>query len=279
MSFNNIYRMLPTNMMLGNQLAKFAHYKKYNNVIIFNESSDYALELSEAFSQAASEKYAIKVVGQHSFFARVPERKLTTFAMDTRELQKKRSVDAIFLFTSTSLSEKIIKEFRRRGVKDIPFIGGEGLDSSVFWENIKTWQKESKLLANVAVPTMFDYRLPENHAFEKKFRHEFGKPPDRLAAIGYDTINMLLNTIQKIGSSESSKIADEMRYINSCQGLTGPISFQKNGDIQDKDYMIKWLGPKGFTFQTLDNKPVKGLRSARIGQCKDRDRSNDKIVN
>ncbi|MBF0379985.1 MAG: ABC transporter substrate-binding protein [Magnetococcales bacterium] len=279
MNFNNLYRMLPTNVVLGNQLARFAHQNKYENVVIYNESSDYALELSKAFSQAASEKYEIKVASQRSFFTSTPQRELTTYAMNTRELQNKNSVDAIFLFTSTSMAERIIKEFRGRGIKDIPFIGGEGLDSIVFWDNIKKWQEESKLFANVAVPTMFDYRLPENSVFAKKFRNEFGQPPDRLAAIEYDTINILLKTIQKIGTSESSKIADEIRFMNACQGLTGPISFQENGDIKDKDYMIKWLRPEGFTFQTLDNKPVKQSRPVGISQCENHDRENDSVVN
>ncbi len=280
MGFDLVFRMLPTNLILGAQLAKFAHFRGYHRVAVFNERSEGALELTDAFSQQASEQYGIKTVIQKSFFNSMPERDLTKFAVEFRRQHHRQAIDAILIFTNSELSLKIIKEFRKRGVSDVPFIGNDSLDQSTFWNALQAWQEQHKQSANVAIPTVFDPQHPQNIPFTQRFKHEYGKEPDRYAALAYDSINMLLHAIQHAnGSNDSLKIADELRYGNICSGLTGNIYYQDNGDVRDKLYLIKWLDKKGFSYFTLENKNADQQPISKHPLCIDHDRDKDGVIN
>ncbi|MDQ6975769.1 MAG: ABC transporter substrate-binding protein [Mariprofundaceae bacterium] len=283
MNFDLVFRMLPTTTELGAQLAAYARAKKYKHVAVFNERSNTALEISDSFSQKAAE-FGSKTMMQHSFFASLPRREMTRLAMEFRRISEKEHIDAILLFTTPKLALNIIQEFRKRGIDDIPFIGGNNLDIKKFWDPLEAWQIESNLRANIAVPTTFNPQHPASRGFVHAFRHVYKKAPDRLAAIAYDSVNILLQSAQQSGQvTDGQKTADEMRYAAACRGLTGRISHQDNGDVSKKDFVIKWLNGRNFTYRTLDdnyaNTAPLSVNLEGLAQCLDHDRDDDGVIN
>ncbi|MDX8394706.1 MAG: ABC transporter substrate-binding protein, partial [Mariprofundales bacterium] len=277
MDFDMIYRMLPTNVILGEQLAEYAVHKKYKRIAVFNERSDSALEISDAFSQAASEKYSIKTVVQQSFFDNMPDRLITKFAMNVRRQHEKQAIDAIFIFTGIKLSIKIIKEFRARGI-NIPFIGNESLDNSQFLDVMQQWQTTNKQTINLAIPTVFNPKNKAQIGFVRRFNHENTSDPDRFAAMAYDSINTIIHAIHKANSVDPVKIADEIRYSDACRGLTGRISYFDNGDVRNKRYVMKVLMQDGVQYRTLDDQYANQIQST-LPLCVDYDRDRDGIIN
>jgi len=283
MSFDLVFRMVPTTTVVGEQLATYMHAKKYKRVAVFNERSVTALELSDSFSQNSSE-LGVNTVMQHSFFSTMPDREITRFAIDFRRLSNEKNIDAIALFTSTKLSLKIIEEFRKRGIKSIPFIGSNDLDNKKFWQPLQAWQTENNLPANVTLPTTFNPQSPLSHPFVQKFQHEYNKTPGRLAAIAYDSVNILLQSVKNAGEDHDGiKTADELRYGAACRGLTGRINYQDNGDVANKTLVIKQLNQDGFSYRNLDDKDASNASSlvslVELQKCLDHDRDNDGIVN
>ncbi len=279
MNFDYVFRISPNNTTLGWQLARYSASKKFKRVIVLNERSDYGLELSIAFMQFAA-RYGIRTVAKQSFFTSMSESEFLDYAIEFKRLHKEQPIDAIFIFSGTNIFRKIVKEFFKRGLEDVPFIGAEGLDKESFWNNMKTFQEKVKKPLLIAVPTLFNPDNTASRNFVEKFKHKYEKIPDRLAAIAYDSINILLKAIQKAGSSEPSKIADELRYMSTCNGLTGSFAFYKNGDVVYKPYMMKLLTQKGFEYRSLDNKIIKPSDSIFSGaKCINFDQDNDGIVN
>lgn len=279
MNFDYVYRMLPTNVDLGKQLADFASNKNYQRVAIFNERSESALELSEAFSQSAEEYYGIDTAIQRSFFSDMPKREFTDYAVNFSRTHKKAPLDAIFLFTDTTLAIQIIREFQKRGLGDIPYIGGENLDNQVFWQALEQVQTQTNSTINVAIPSVFNSNSTINQPFVNSFTHQYQQAPDRLAALGYDSIQVILRAIASAGSSEPSKIADEMRYSPICRGLTGHIVFEDNGDATNKNYIIKTKDKQNYRYQTLAGSGVTTPRAANVQACVKLDRDDDGVVN
>lgn len=89
--------------------------------------------------------------------------------------------------------------------------------------------------------------------FREKFIQTYEQPPDSLAALGYDSVDILLAAVEQAGAASPDKVLDELRYLRTCQGLTQAIAFEDNGDIAYKPYMIKWMNTTGFEYRDLKN--------------------------
>ncbi|OHU85145.1 hypothetical protein BET10_14010 [Pseudoalteromonas amylolytica] len=279
MNFDYVYRMLPTNIELGHQLSQFAGHKGFKRVAVFNERSEGALELSEAFSQAAEENYGIHTAIQRSFFSDMSEREFTDYAVSFVRAHRKNPLDAIFLFTDTTLAIQIIREFKKRGLDDVLFVGGENLDNQTFWEKLSKLQQNEDSQINISVPTVFNLPSQLNNTFVSKFERHYQQAPDRFATLGYDSINVILRAIKRAGTSEPSKIADEVRYSPTCRGLTGTVGFQDNGDVSGKTYIIKSFMNGRFEYRTLKDKAVSEPRAKSLKLCVELDSDDDGVVN
>ncbi|MCI5146076.1 MAG: amino acid ABC transporter substrate-binding protein, partial [Candidatus Electrothrix sp. AR3] len=252
MNFDYVFRLLPKNSVLGQQLALYSAAKKFKRVAVFNERSEYALELSNSFKQEAT-RHGIRTVQQHSFFRSMSVQEFSAYAVEFKREHKKEPVDAVFLFVGVDLSRRIIREFHKRGVDEMLFITGEDVDHKKFWQDMQSWQEKTKQPVHIGVPTLFHQDSDAVQYFRQKFEHTYKQAPDRLAAIGYDSINILLAAIEQAESSAPDKIVDELRYMQPCRGLMDKISFQDNGEITYKPYMMKWLTPTGFEYRNLQD--------------------------
>uniref|UniRef100_UPI004057227E ABC transporter substrate-binding protein n=1 Tax=Candidatus Electrothrix sp. TaxID=2170559 RepID=UPI004057227E len=278
MDFDYVFRMLPKNSVLGQQLALYAASRGIERVAIFNERSEYALELGAALKQSLA-GHGIQTVVEYSFFSGMSGREFTSYAVEFKRHHKKKAVDAVFLFVSRDMARSIIREFYKRGVDDTLFITGEGLDEHRFWQIMQELQEEVNQPISVGVPTLFQADSNQSRFFRKKFIQTYDQPPDSLAVLGYDSMNVILAAIEQAGSAVPDKVVDEVRYLQTCQGLTGKIAFQDNGDIRYKPYMMKWMTPSGFAYQDLQNQmiaadtPLNGLAG-----CVNTDQDQDGIV-
>jgi ABC-type branched-subunit amino acid transport system substrate-binding protein len=278
MNFDYVFRMLPKNSVLGKQLASYSAAKKFKRVAVFNERSEYAVELSTAFKQSVS-RHGIRTVQQHSFFSSMSVQEFSAYAVEFKRQHKKEPVDAVFLFVSMDLAEKIIQEFYKRGVGNVPFITGQSLDRESFWDAVRSWREKIKEPIQIAAPTLFNERSDAVRYFVEKFEHTYEQPPDSLAALGYDSINTLLAAVEQAGSPASDKVVDELRYMRPCQGLMRKIAFQDNGDIAYKPYMMKWLTPTGFEYRDLRDQPITpDTYTAGLPGCVRNDRDQDGVV-
>ena len=60
--------------------------------------------------------------------------------------------------------------------------------------------------------------------FVQKFRAKFNETPDAIAALSYDAVRILLNSIRACGSTEGPKLRDAIAATRDFDGVTGTIT-------------------------------------------------------
>ncbi len=68
---------------------------------------------------------------------------------------------------------------------------------------------------------------PEVQDFVAKYKAEYGKEPDALAALAYDAANILFESIKKAGEADPQKVADAMAS-GSFDVVSGHITFDEH---------------------------------------------------
>ncbi|MCP4760144.1 MAG: ABC transporter substrate-binding protein, partial [archaeon] len=66
--------------------------------------------------------------------------------------------------------------------------------------------------------------------FVKEFRKKYKITPGSASALTYDAINILANAIKQAGSVAKDDIRSALASTKNFNGITGNISFDKNGD-------------------------------------------------
>ncbi|MCI5121947.1 MAG: hypothetical protein D3908_12290, partial [Candidatus Electrothrix sp. AUS4] len=166
-------------------------------------------------------KQGIEVVLESSFFENKLAEESSAYVMAFKKKHKEEPIDAVFLFGNVDLPRHVISEFYRRGIGDTVFLLGDYADGLDFWKGIRELQGDLHQAIQVDAPVLFQANNVSVQYFIDKFRHEYGQIPDTMAALGYDAVNILLAAIKQAGSSDAQKVAGELRYMHSCQGLIG----------------------------------------------------------
>jgi len=174
-NFKYVFRMLPDNEKMGEQLAAYCHNKGYERMAVLNDWGAYGEQLANSFIKSAVEKKNnIKIVFHRSFFPRKEDFLVIISEMRKKEtdviaeLKKKDrhasvGIDAIFLSTGAKVGGKLIKQSREMGIEK-PFVGGDSLEALEFLKpsNSLTAQ-EVKIIKKAAektvVPTVFNEHI------------------------------------------------------------------------------------------------------------------------
>ncbi len=60
--------------------------------------------------------------------------------------------------------------------------------------------------------------------FVKAYKEKYNKEPDAFAALGYDSVQILVQAIKDAGAADPVKIKDALAKIKDFQGITGKMS-------------------------------------------------------
>lgn len=125
---------------------------------------------------------------------------------------------------------KLIKELALSNKKDIVFIGTDGIFSQRFIERAGLRAEGAYVIGNTV-----DSESELANDFEIKYKARFGVDSTAYAMNSYDSINMLLDAIEKsdleLNKYTPEKVAKVLQDM-SYQGVTGEIKFNKIGDIE-----------------------------------------------
>ncbi len=86
---------------------------------------------------------------------------------------------------------------------------------------------------------------PEVQKFVKGYEEKYKSTPNMFAAIAYDGINLMAETIRKAGTDRKA-IRDELAKTKDLQGVTGKITFTAQRDVI-KDYRQLVIKNQEFT--------------------------------
>lgn len=247
--FEYIFRTLPADRYVSEDIAIFMKSQGHKNIAIVDDRSVYGKEIADGVMEYLSDQ-GLKTVIRRQYS---PGK--TDFKQLCSELLR-YNFDAIFLGGALPEAADFIREARQMGIRQRVY-GGTAMDS-------RTLEKiAGKAADGTVVPTSFKPNLdnPETKAFVRNFKKLYRKHPDTSAAIGYDSVKLIIEAMKRSKSVEPVVVASHMRFIKNWQGVTGEYSYNIQGDLIDKDIYFKYLDQTRFVF--FDN-PLKEEEEEQI---------------
>lgn len=101
-----------------------------------------------------------------------------------------------------------------------PLAGGDG------WESPKLIEIGGKALEGCFYSNHYhvDDPSPAVREFVQKYEERFGAKPDSLAALGYDSMKVLADSIKRAGTTDGPKLRDAIAATQGYSGVTGTVN-------------------------------------------------------
>ena len=217
-----IWRICMTDAVQGKGLADYSvSTLGKKNIAIMYDSSDYGRGLADAYASgvtaaggtiAGKEQYA---TGDTDFKAQLTK-------------LKGKNPDLLFLSGYYPEGAKIAQQARELGMT-VQMLGSDGYASD------ELPKLGGAAVEGMLVSTFFDYTKddPAVQKFVEAYKAaNKGANPDWFAANSYDVIMLAAQAAKNAGKNDRTAINDALGSIGTYQGISGPITFDANGDVQ-----------------------------------------------
>lgn len=167
---------------------------------------------------------------------------------------KATNPDVIFVPSSITTAGLLIKQAREMGITS-KIMAGDTWENATIIENAG-----AKNCEGVAFSTFFDENDPNAAEFVKGYKAFLNSSPDNLklngnndtvaavSALGYDAYMTMYTALQAITGDVTGEALQKALTTTTYSGVTGSISFDKNGDaVRDMAY-IKTMTDGAFKF-------------------------------
>ncbi|NMD71342.1 ABC transporter substrate-binding protein [Bacillus sp. DNRA2] len=203
----------------GTVAANFAANElKVKTAVIFADSaSDYAKGLAESFKKTF-EAAGGKVIAEEAYMGKDTDFRST--------LTRIKGKNPEFIFIPGYYEEVglIVKQARESGI-DVPLMGADGWDSPKLVE-----LAGAKALNNTFITNHYSSEDPDQKIqnFVKKYKEKYDASPNAFNALGYDTVYLLADAIERAGSTDSTKIKDALAKTKDLSLVTGSVTIDKD---------------------------------------------------
>ena len=153
--------------------------------------------------------------------------------------------DVLFIASGPDDIGAIVKQFRDAGV-DTPIFGGDSYDTPLLV------QIAGKSAENTYFTThaLMDATMGSDAVkkFIAAYEAEFKTPPENaFAGLGYDTVKLIADAIQRGGSADPKAIREALAQTKGLSGVTGAITFQPGSRIPQKGVTVIRVRDGKFT--------------------------------
>lgn len=178
-----------------------------------DNASDYAKGLAASFIEDF-EAAGGTIVQQESYVAKDTDFRST--------LTRIKGANPEFIFIPGYYEEVglIVKQARELGIT-VPLMGADGWDSPTIVD-----LAGAEALNNTFIINHYSAEDPDGKAkeFAEKFDAKFGKAPNSFNALGYDTVYLLKDAIERAGSTDGTKIKEALEATDNLDLVTGLYS-------------------------------------------------------
>ncbi|MFN0127351.1 MAG: ABC transporter substrate-binding protein [Verrucomicrobiales bacterium] len=212
-----IFRVCFIDPFQGTVMGKFAISRGWKRVAILTDSKqDYSVGLTQFFKEYFA-KNGGAITSEHSYSSGDKDFKAQLTAL------KAGQPDAIFASGYYNETGLIASQARELGIT-VPLLGGDGWDSPSLVE-----------VAGPAIEGSYfsnhfsnEDQSPKIQEFIKKFQARYGRIPDAMAALGYDSAMILADAIKRAGTTEGKALRDAIVATKDFDGITGKITLDAN---------------------------------------------------
>jgi branched-chain amino acid transport system substrate-binding protein len=193
--------------------AKFAHenLKLSKAAVLYNRAQAYSSGLSQNFKDAF-QSIGGQIVAEQAYGD--GDNDFSAQLTAIREAQPE------FIYVPGYYTEvvNIARQTRQLGL-NVPLIGGDGWDSEEL-------RNAGDSLNGCYFSNHYSHEdaRPEVQDFVSRYKAEYGKVPDGLAALGYDAARLLFDAMDRAASLEGRDLAAAIAATKEFKGVTGTIS-------------------------------------------------------
>lgn len=222
-----VFRACFLDSFQGQAMARFAFsdLKARTAAIVRNIDEEYSVMLAEFF------KRSFLAFGGKVLLDTEYRGKAVDFAAIIKSANA-RQPDVMYLPGYTRDSGLFVKQARSLGLK-CTFLGGDA------WDEIETYAGEAIEGSYQSAPWHPQAPFPRSAYLQTLYRRKFHKEIGNMSApLAYDAVYLLANAIEQAGSLDRAGIRDALAATRDFRGATGIISFDGNGDPENKDVII-----------------------------------------
>ena len=148
--------------------------------------------------------------------------------------------DALFIPDEPKRAGLLIPQLAFYDIEDIY------LFSTNLWHSDRLIDMARDYVQGAIMPDVFfkESKSAEVQNFVKNFENIFGEDPGFIEAVAYDTATILFDIVTRPEISFRSTLKNELKNLKNFNGVTGPTSFDENGDVHKKLYLLKIKGDK-----------------------------------
>jgi branched-chain amino acid transport system substrate-binding protein len=242
-----IFRVCFIDPFQGDVMAKFAAntLKAKKAAIMLDFNSPYSRGLTEFF-EASFKKLGGQIVNKQSY---------TQGDRDYKgQLTAIRSANPDVIYVPGYYGEVgvIAKQAKQLDIK-APLLGGDGWDSTQLWDLGGDALNGDYISNHYSV----DDPSPAIQKFVADYKARYGNIPDALAALGYDAMKVLADSITRARTTSEPQLRDAIAATKNFTGVTGNITIdaQRNAvkpavvlKLQDHKYIYQeTIYPEGMT--------------------------------
>lgn len=213
----------------GQVAANFAlnNLKAKTAAVLIDQKSDYSKGLAESFV-TNFKKGNGQITGTEQYVAGSDK--------DFRSILtriKAQNPDIVWVPGYYQEVGLIVKQAREAGMK-MPFMGGDG------WDDPKLFEIGGKdALNNTYYVDHVATDDPGMATFVKDFKAKFNTEPNAMAALGYDSANLIIKAIEDAKSTDPEKIRTALENMKGFKGVGGDITIDPKTHNPQKSAVIK----------------------------------------
>lgn len=199
----------------GMAMAKFARGKGYKTAfILYDPGNEYVRGLAEAFELTFTQNGG-QIVGKGTYTANQND-----FAPNLTDA-KMSQADVLYLPDYYNVVNRIGAQAKSIGLRAV-MMGGDGWDAA----DLDVDALDGGYYTNHYDPSDDRQAVKDwVHKYGEKYKLD-GRPkvPDAIAALGYDSANLLIAAIEKAGVDDSTRVAEALAGL-TWEGVTGSFMF------------------------------------------------------
>lgn len=213
-----IFRSCFVDDFMGSVMANFAanSLQAKTAAIYVDSSSDLSKSTGKVFEDAFV-KNGGKIVSQEAFLSKDTDFKATLTKI------KAANPEVIFAPGNYQEAAMLIKQARELDI-NIPVVGVDAWDSPKLFEIAG-----AAALNNTYYPGHYspDDNSPAVQKFVQEYKSEYNASPDTQAALGYDSVLVMVDAIKRAGSEDPVKIRDALATTKNLQVVSGNITMDE----------------------------------------------------
>src|SRR5436190_2581663 len=251
-----IFRVCFIDPFQGEVMAKFAAntLKAKKAAIMLDFNSPYSRGLTEFFEKSFT-KLGGEIVNKQSYTQGDRDYKGQLTAI------RSKNPDVIYVPGYYGEVGVISKQAKQLDIK-VPLLGGDGWDSTQLWDLGGDALNGDYISNHYSV----DDPSPAIQKFVAAYKGRYGNIPDALAALGYDAMKVLADSLKRAGTAQSAKLRDAIASTKDFPGVTGIITINAERNAVKPAVVLKLQDGKYIYQETI--KPDTGGASASAATTK-----------